>query len=220
MAGVYGLVSYDIAVLHDVDDHGTVILDKAGKPKKKDRPETSQIPSKLLKLGWLRVSKSNYMGDYARRDEVMALLRKGLTHERDVVFPALPLAETSESAVKDWVRKATERFFDEVVASMRLSAEGFMDRLMTDEKDSLGIGDVAGKVEAAVERASEKVEDFMIALATFRLSEEFKDFREAKAKMIDLIHDEVIGRLAKKAAEVEKDEATKAEIAKRSTQVA
>lgn len=214
MAGVYGLVSYDIAVVFE-EKNGVAILGDNGKPKVKARPGVSSIPAKLLGLGWLRVSKSNYMGDYARRDEVMALLRKHLTHERDVVFTALPLAETCESNIKEWVRKATEKFFDEVVASMRLSAEGFMDRLMIDGEESLGIGDVAGKVEDAVERAGEKVEDFMIALATFRLSEEFKDFREAKAKQIDLIHDEVIRRLAKKAAEVEKDEATKAEVSKR-----
>jgi hypothetical protein len=211
--GVYGIVSYDIAVLHE-QKNGVDVLGADGKPKMKARSGVSTIPSKLLGLGWLRTSKSEYMGDYARYDEVMALLRKHLTHPRDVVFPALPFAEDAESKVKFWVRRATEKFFDEVISSMRLSTENFMERLDVEGEDALGVGDVAGRVEEVVERAGEKMESFMIALATFRLSEEFKDFKEAKVKEVDLLHDEAILALAKKCAEMDRAKKTNELVAK------
>lgn len=192
----YGVVSYDIAKVYDPADGSEV-----------PRSAQTKVPGGLLKLGWLRASKSTYTGDLSRRDEVMDLLRRELDHPKDVIFPVIRIEKESEREIKEWVRTSTRQFFEEVVSGIRARADALMGLL---EKDKLGIGDVGEKLDERIAKTKKKIEDIMVALATFRLSDEFKDFRDACLKDIETVQDRTLVRLTEAALKVqEAKEATK-----------
>lgn len=180
---VYGIVAYDIKTLKGKNGEDVV------------REASAAVPAGMRKLGWISSTKSVWTGDYSRHDEVMHLLRKYLDHPEDVVFPMARFDERDEKSVQTWVRIAMTKFFDEVVSSVKKSVDGFMARLDTDEEDKLGVSDVTDRMTATMQRARNKIEDAMIALTTFRLSGEFKDFREAKIAETDAIFLENLGKL-------------------------
>lgn len=173
---VYGLVSYDVATLRDPKT-GNLL----------SREAAFAVPNGLRKLGWVSSTKSEWIGDYSRHDEVMRLLGKHLNNPGDVVFPMIRFDERDEKQVQHWVRIAMTKFFDEVVSSVKDSIDGFMERLDADGKEQLGVSDVVEKVEIVLKRAETRIEDAMVAITTFRLSGEFKDFREAKVAELDAL---------------------------------
>lgn len=184
---VYGMVNYDVA--RQVDKDGEEVA----------RQASYKVPSGLRKLGWLATSKSCYLGDLSRRDEVMALLNRYLTDPKDVIFPALPVEKSAEKEVQAWARQAAREFFEEVLGGMRSRVDALIDAL---DKGKLGIADVAEKVDIRAVGARKKLEEVMVALATFRLSDEFEDFRKAKLTEIETMQDEVLAALTLEAAKI------------------
>lgn len=185
--GVYGLISYDVATIRDPKTGGLVA-----------REASYAVPEGLRKLAWVSTTKSEWIGDFSRHDAVMALLRKHLDQKGDRVFPMIRFDERDEKKVQEWVRIAMTKFFDEVVSSVKNSIGGFMDRLDAQGKEELGVDDVKDRVESTMKRAEKKIEDAMIALTSFRLSGEFKDFREAKIAEIDGLFCESLAALSKR----------------------
>jgi len=195
---IYGLVSYDVASLKD--------------PKTGDllsREASFAVPQGLRRLGWVSSTKSEFIGDYAQHDAVMGLLRKHLDQPGDVVFPMIRFDERDEKQVQTWVRIAMQKFFDEVVSSLKDSIDGFMERLDAEGTKQLGVSDVTDRLETVTKRAEKKMEDAMVALTTFRLSGEFKDLREAKVAEMDALCLESMTALSKRAPQDAKPDATK-----------
>jgi len=194
---MYGVVSYDIAKVYEDGEEVP-------------RQAQTKVPNGLLKLGWLRGAKSTYCGDLSQRDKVMDLLGRYLTNERDVIFPVLRVEKDSEKEIRQWVRVSTRLFFEEVVGGVRERVDKLMKQL---DDGKVGIGDVGEKLDDRVKRVEKKIEDIMVALASFRLSEEFKDFREAVLKEMEVVKDDCFARLVKKAAEVHGEDEKKEEVA-------
>ncbi len=200
---VYGLVNYDVAKVYEVDK-------VTGTRREVPRKAATAIPTGLRRLGWLKAgSKSSYSGDLSRRDEVMKLLSSNLDNPNDVHLPPLRVAKESENEIRAWVRTANRQFFDEVVARIRKSIDPLIERIDAEGEKALGIGDVASKFDTKVKRAQKQLEEVMVGLATFRLSEEFDDFYKAKLAEIDLMQNDVCLALMKKSQEKEREEKSK-----------
>lgn len=186
------MVSYDVAQ----------VKDKGGKVT--PRKAAFDVPASLRRLGWISTTKSEWIGDYSRHDEVMAVLAKHLTNRGDVIFPMVKFDEREEKNVQHWVRLAVQKFFDEVVSRLKESVDGFEVRLDKAGKEALGTNDVRSRVSSRVKDLTKEVEDMMVSLATFRLTNEFASFREAVLADIKLVEAESVIRMA------ERDNATTA----------
>lgn len=207
---ILGLLSYDIAKVKATDPWAVGEMarmkyagDKARArkfladldPKSYiSRKAASAVPSGLLGLGWLRAgSGSSYSGDYSRLDDVAKLIRGNLTHPRDTFLDVLKVDnETEVSKVQNWVKVAQMQFFEEVVSSTRETCDELWELL---ESDKLGVLDVTEKIVANVDRAKEKVRKVKLALVTFRLENEFKDFIDAKMLEAEALKDDLLSRM-------------------------
>jgi hypothetical protein len=158
------------------------------------RKAASVVPGSLLGLGWLKAGGgSAYSGDYSRIDDVGKLIRDYLTHPRDCFLPVLKVDnEVEVGKVSNWVKVAQTQFFEEVVSETRERCDELWELL---NGDKLGVMDVTEKIVTSVDRAKEKVKKVRLALVTFRLENEFKDFIEAKMAEADALKDDLLARL-------------------------
>jgi hypothetical protein len=193
---VYGLMSYDIAVEYDA------------KGKEVHRKAVYAVPGGLGDLGWLKTADSTYTGDLSQAEKVMDLLRKHLTNPRDVILPVIRVDKDSEKGLREWVRIAQSKFFEEVVSKMRVKIDEWMELL---DEGKLGLGDVMEKFDSKAKEIREKIEDIMLKLVTFRLDGDFQEFRTAKLAEIEVAESEVMCKLATKALELKNADKAKSE---------
>lgn len=182
---VYGLVSYDIAESVEKDKNGDIV----------PRKEKFLVPQALRRLGWVSTTRSEWIGDYSRHDEIMAVLQRNLDKPGDRVFPMVRFDEREEGKVQDWVRLAVGKFFDEVVGRLKETLDKAIQRLDSTGKETLGTNDVRDRMAARIKALDKEVEDMMVSLSTFRLTNEFESFREATRNHMALVQMETEMRL-------------------------
>lgn len=124
----------------------------------------------------MKATESVLIFDWTFHEQVMKVLRDHADPRRDRVFPAQRFNKEDADVARTWVRTAAQHFFDEVCSSLR----GTVERAERDLADGkIGVFDVMDRVDDGEKRLTAKVEDFFVALATFRLNVEFDSFRKA-----------------------------------------
>lgn len=192
MGGIYGIASYDIS---------------EGNKKAK-----SALPRLLRKAGCIYTTLSEVIFDYSREPEVMGIMRDHLdTSKGDRVFRAAKFDEREESKVREWVRLATEKFFNEVCDRIKRRLNDIQKELTEGE---IGMSDFVEKWAVAVENQKNRIDETMVNLATFRLSDEFVDFRKTVLGHLDVLSEDVMLKVAKSIGRypdrVEKEKKSKA----------
>ena len=139
-----------------------------------------------LKGKVIRATDSQMTFDYAFVEEVERVVRKHAA-PTDNVFRTVRCDERDEEKIREWVRIAMEKFFAEVTGRIKVRLIKIIERVDKPEGDEDGIGVLDGcdRVDRTVADIKAKVDDAMVALATFRLSEEFAEFRDGLLKTLD-----------------------------------
>lgn len=130
----------------------------------------------------VKATESVLMFDWSLKDKVMQILRKWADPVKDQVFEAQRFNEDDAEQSRAWVRKAAQKFYDEVALSLRRTVERAERELDSAE---IGVLDLMDRVADADQRARTKIDDFMMALATFRLDGEYESYKTAYIAKIE-----------------------------------
>jgi len=175
---VYGLITYDI--------------------RHENALGAQKVPALLRRLA-APVTKSAWLFEWGLRDRVLSVLSRYAAN--DSVQPPMRVHQDDERTARQWARTAFRGMLEDVIPKLRQSIE-HAEKKLTDEE--FGIIDASGFVDNAAKRAHKKLEDAMVALATFRLSGEFEDLRDSVLMQIEAQKDRVTVTLTKKALEAER----------------
>ena len=130
---------------------------------------------KDLRKKVIRSTNSVMLFDFAFKDEIEKTIRKYASGS-DWIFPAQDFNPHNAKQTQKWVMMAMQRLKDDVISGMRKTIDK-AEKLL--DEDKLKAEDVADRADKSADRARRKLEDAMIALATFRLTEEFDELEKA-----------------------------------------
>jgi len=156
--GKFGIAAFDIS---DDDNRSEVWSDLAGKV--------------------IRATKSVLIFDLAFKDEVQAVLSRLASGTRDMTFP--PIGLTDEATTRLWVRNAMEALKDETIRNFKRT----VDRAESELKErEVGVLDLMDRSTDALKRIEKRIEDFYVAACTFRMGDEFAEFRKMIFAALDI----------------------------------
>jgi hypothetical protein len=156
--GKFGIAAFDIS---NDDDRSEVWDELAGKV--------------------IRATKSVLIFDLAFKDEVQAVLARCTTGAKDMLFP--PIGLTDEVTTRLWVRNAMEALKDETIRGFKRT----VDRAESELKEKkLGVLDLMDRSTDALKRIEKRIEDFYVAACTFRMGDEFVEFRRMISAALDV----------------------------------
>jgi len=159
----------------------------------------------------IRATKSVMIFDWTFVDQVKAVLSKYAKGKRDEIYPPQRFNEEDADKTRHWVRLAMDRFFDEVIHDPRFGFKAIVDRAEKELKDEeIGVLDLMGRVEDAAKRIEKRVEDFHIAIATFRLDGDFNEFKDAMDAKMEVEQQRAALIVAKNAAKLKEEVEKKA----------
>ena len=141
----------------------------------------------------MKATESVLIFDWTFHEEVMKVLRDHAS-ATDRIFPAQRFNKEDAKVAQQWVRTAAQHFFDEVCSSLRGTVERAEREI---DKGEIGVLDMMDRVAEAEKRLTQKVEDFFVALATFRLDDEFKSFRKAVEQSFEVAREAAALSVAK-----------------------
>lgn len=150
----------------------------------------------------IKATESVLIFDWTFKDEIVGILRKHADPKTDSVFEAQRFNKDDEAQTKAWVRRAAEKFFEEVGLSMRRTVER-AERELGENK--IGVLDLMDRATDGEARARQKIDDFMLALATFRLDGEYASFKKAYLEKVEAERAAASAIVAKNATKLQKE---------------
>lgn len=125
----------------------------------------------------IRSTNSCMIFDWKFQPEVLAALRRNAA-PTDTVYEPQRFNQEDAQKTREWVQTAMQTFHDEVISRFKQTVSRAEKQC---EDVEIGVLDVLDRQKASKKRIKRAVDTFYIAAATFRMGNEFLEFK----KMID-----------------------------------
>lgn len=127
----------------------------------------------------IRSTNSCMIFDWKFQPEVLATLRRNANLNTDTVYEPQRFNQEDAQKTREWVQTAMQTFHDEVISRFKQTVSRAEKQC---EDVEIGVLDVLDRQKASKKRIKRAVDTFYIAAATFRMGDEFLEFK----KMIDI----------------------------------